>query len=130
MKILVVEDDFLTRKILKNFLKEYGEVDIAIDGEEALEAFSIAVKDGTGYNVIFLDILMPKLDGQEVLKSIRKIEESNCIYGNKGVKIVMTTVLDDSQSIIKAFREQCEVYLIKPISPEEIINTLKKLELI
>ena len=130
MKILIVEDDFVTRKILKNFLKEYGEVDIAVDGEEAIEAFSIAMKNNENYDVVFLDILMPKLDGQEVLKSIRKIEESNDIYGSKGVKIVMTTILDDSSSIIKAFRDQCEAYIIKPISQDEITKILIKLELI
>lgn len=130
MKILIVEDDFVTRKILKNFLKDYGEVDIAVDGEEAIEAFNIAKENNENYDIIFLDILMPKIDGQEVLRNIRKIEESNEIYGNKGVKIVMTTILDNSSTIIKAFRDQCEAYLIKPISQDEITKILIKLELI
>lgn len=130
MKILIVEDDFVTRKILKNFLKEYGEVDIAVDGEEAIEAFNIAAETNENYNIIFLDILMPKIDGQDVLRNIRKIEERNGVLGKNGVKIVMTTILDDSSTIIKAFRDQCEAYLIKPISQDEITKILIKLELI
>lgn len=130
MKILVVEDDFSTRQILKKILSNYGEVDIAIDGVEGLEAFKYALETQEKYDVIFLDILMPNMDGQELLKSIRDFEYKNELGGKLGVKIVMVTILSSSKDIINAFREQCEIYIIKPIEKEEIEKALKKLELI
>lgn len=130
MKILLVEDDFVTRKIFKNLLNNYGEVDIAVNGVKALEAISMSYDHGDPYDVIFLDVLMPEMDGQEVLKNTRKLEEERNIFGKDGIKIIMTTVLKDSENIIKAFREQCEGYIIKPAEKENVEKVLKKLELI
>ena len=130
MKILIVEDDFITRKILNNLLKKYGEIDIVVDGVEALEAFNIAFEEKSIYDVIFLDVQMPKMNGQEVLKKIREFENKKNIHGKDGVKIIMTTVLKDSENIIKAFREQCEGYIVKPVDKEKIEKALLKLELI
>lgn len=130
MKILIVEDDFITRKILNNLLKKYGEVDIVVDGVEALEAFNIAFEENSRYDVIFLDVQMPKMNGQEVLKKIREFENKKNIHGKDGVKIIMTTILKDSENIIKAFREQCEGYIVKPVDKEKIEKALLKLELI
>lgn len=130
MKILLVEDDFVTRKIFKNLLNNYGEVDIAVNGVEALEAVSMSYDNGDPYDVIFLDVLMPEMDGQEVLKNTRKLEEERNIFGKDGIKIIMTTVLKDSENIIKAFREQCEGYIIKPAEKENVEKVLRKLELI
>lgn len=63
MKILIVEDDFYSRKILKKFLTAYGEVDIAINGEEAVAAFKLAWEENQPYDLITLDIMMPIMDG-------------------------------------------------------------------
>lgn len=130
MKILIVEDDFITRKILNNLLKKYGEVDVVVDGLEALDAFNIAFEENERYDVMFLDVKMPKLDGQEVLKKIREFEGQHNIHGKDGIKIIMTTILKDSDNIIKAFREQCEGYIIKPVDKEKLERALSKLELI
>lgn len=130
MKILIVEDDFSTRRIMSRFLEGYGEVDIAIDGLEGFEAFQLGFESDKKYDVLFLDIQMPKSDGQELLQNIREFEYRNDITGKDGVRIVMTTILSDSKDIIKAFREQCEAYIVKPVEKEEIHRVLKKLELI
>ncbi len=127
MRILVVEDDFVARKFLSKVLSGYGEVDIAIDGSEGVNAFRNAINEGKRYELICLDIMMPEMDGQEVLKMIRNIEYENDIMGLKGAKIIMTTALKDVDNIAKAFREQAEAYLVKPISIEEINKTLKNL---
>ena len=130
MKILIVEDDFGSRKLLHVFLSPYGDCDIVVDGEEAIEAFRLALQEGTPYDLICLDIMLPKLDGQEVLKRIRTIEEEHNIVGKRSVKIIMTTALGDAKSIMTAFNSQCEGYLQKPIEKERLIKELRNLELI
>ena len=66
MRILIVEDDFPARKLLQTFLAPYGETDIVVDGEEAMEAFMIALDEGRPYDLICLDIMLPKKSGQSV----------------------------------------------------------------
>jgi len=123
--------DFLKPScFLKSILKNYGEVDIAVNGLEAVEAYKEALMEDEPYDVIFLDIMMPEMDGQAVLKEIRAFEEESDIFGREMVKIIMTTALDDSENIKTAFIEQCEGYIIKPIEREKIEKELKKIGLI
>lgn len=130
MKTLIVEDDFVSRRLLQAFLSPYGVCDIAVNGCEALVAFSLAVEENAPYDLICLDIMMPEMDGYEVLKEIRKIEEERGVSGLSGVKIIMTTALSDPKNIMMAFKEQCEDYLIKPVEKMKLINKIQKLGLI
>lgn len=130
MKSLIVDDDFFSRRILQSILSTYGESHVAVDGREALFAFEQAIAEETPYNLICLDIMMPEMDGQEVLKNIRQIENKKNIVGDNEVKIIMTTALDDSDNIKAAFREQCESYLIKPISKSKLVKVLQDFGLI
>jgi two-component system chemotaxis response regulator CheY len=74
MKILIAEDDLTSRKFLSKFLSKYGECDIVIDGLEALDAFLISLKEKKPYDLICLDIMMPKVDGVKVLKNMKVLE--------------------------------------------------------
>lgn len=130
MRILIVEDDFASRKLIHKYMAPYGDCDIVVDGEEALEAFNIAWGDGRPYDLICLDIMLPKLDGQSVLKKIREIESDKGIFGLKGVKILMTTALNDARNIIEAFRSQCEAYIPKPIDKNRLAKEMRGLGLI
>jgi two-component system, chemotaxis family, chemotaxis protein CheY len=130
MKILIVEDDFASRKLMENLLGEYGEYDSVVNGEEALQAFRLGHVDKAPYDMICLDIMMPKLDGQAVLKEIRRIEEEQDILGLDGVKIIMTTALGDAMNIMTAFRSQCEGYIQKPITREKLEAVMKDLGLL
>ncbi|MCB0330011.1 MAG: response regulator [Bdellovibrionales bacterium] len=124
MRSLVVEDDFVSRRLLQRILSAFGESDVAVNGEEALAAFESALSDNQPYEVICLDINLPGLDGQEVLKAIRARERELGIEGLDGVKIIMTTGRDDKESILTAFREGCEAYIKKPFSRGDIISKL------
>ena len=124
MRTLVVEDDFTSRKLLQRFLQAYGECDIAVNGKEAIEAFRLALDGGQRYDLICLDIMMPEMNGHEALKAIREIEETNGIHALNGVKVFMTTALDDPKNILGAFKSQCEAYLIKPIDQQRLVKEL------
>lgn len=130
MRTLIVEDDFVCRRLLQKLLSPYGDCDITINGKEAIEAFLLALDEDESYDLICLDIMMPEMDGQEALKKIREIEKEKGILGLDGVKVIMTTALKDSKNVFGAFKTGCEGYLVKPIDKKKLIEEIKKLELI
>ena len=103
-RILVVEDDFDIRELLQNFLQEAGyEVATANDGIEALSLFS-----GQRYDLIILDILLPKIDGYGVCELIRKQSD---------VPIIMLTALSGEEDQIRGLDLQVDDYITKPFRP-------------
>ena len=99
IKILIVEDELTSRLVLSKILSEYGTVDVAVDGEEAVQAYTIALHDQKPYDFITLDIKLPKMDGHEVLAIIRHLEDEHRKPGDKIAKIVMTTASDNKSDI-------------------------------
>jgi len=130
MKILIVEDDFISRQVLAKFLGEQGGCDIAVNGKEAITAFSMAIDARDPYDLVCLDIMMPEMDGLEALAQLRKIEGGHNILGEAACKVIMTTALSDSKNILKAFNDQCESYLVKPITKDKLFAELRKLGLV
>lgn len=130
MKILIVEDEFVSRALLQRMVSTFGESDIAVDGKEACDAFRSAVQQENPYDLVCLDIMMPEMNGQEVLKEIREIENANEIQGSDRTKVIMTTALNDSKNVMEAFREQCDGYLVKPIDNNRLASLLAELELV
>ena len=74
MRALIVEDEFLSRKVLRSFLMTLFEVDIVVNGREAVGAFQLAHTDKQPYDLILMDIMMPEVDGIEALQKIREME--------------------------------------------------------
>ena len=130
MKILLAEDDFASRKFMGKFLQKYGDCDVTVDGEEAVDAFLMAMEDDEPYDLVCLDVMMPVLDGYQALKAIRDIEKERGIVGNDAVKIIMTTALNEEKNVKKAFEMGCTVYCGKPVDLEKFEMALKKLALI
>ena len=120
MKILIAEDDFIARKVLSNFLTKYGEIDVTENGQMALNLFTQKLEKGDGYDLVCLDIMMPRLNGHEALEAIRLIESKQESAPIKRAKIIMTTALDDSQNILKSFNNQCDGYITKPYSWDKL----------
>lgn len=127
MKILIVDDDVSTRHLLDAILVNFGTCDSAVDGQEAVELVSKAIEKKEIYDVIFLDIMMPELNGHEALLKIRELEDSNNIHIGNGSKIVMQTCLDDKDNILSSFREGCEFYIMKPFNSQKIIELMNKM---
>lgn len=125
MRILITEDEFITRRLLFKLLLPLGKCDLAVNGLKALEAFREALKSDEKYDLVFLDIIMPKLDGIDVLKNIREMEEQAKIPADKRCKVIMTTGLADRQNVLRAANEGCDAYLIKPIIKKELYKKLR-----
>lgn len=130
MKILIAEDDLASRKFLFKFLSNYGECDLVVDGLETLDAYLMSTRENTPYDLICLDIMMPKVDGVKVLKAIRDLEKQKGILPEKRVKVIMTTALAETQIVYNAFDIGCEAYAAKPIDVEKFIEVMKKLGLL
>ena len=113
-KILVVEDEWKIRKLIKDYLVREGySVDEAGDGEEGLELFF-----QTTYDIVILDIMMPKIDGWSVCRKIR--EESQ-------VPIIMLTARADEGDQLFGFELETDEYMIKPFNPKLLVAKVKAL---
>lgn len=130
MRILIAEDDFASRLFMKKFLSKYGDCDVVVDGMEAIDSYINATNESNVYDLICLDIMMPRLDGMKALKSIRDIEKQKGIEGDEKVKIIMTTALNDKDTVLSAYDEGCEAYAWKPIETEKFVMVMKNLGLI
>lgn len=129
MKILIAEDDLASRRFLSKFLTQYGEVDLVVDGLEALDAYLMAVKEKAPYDLICLDIMMPKVDGVKVLKAIRDFETKQKIEAKQRVKVIMTTALAETDYVNQAFEIGCEAYAAKPIDTNKMLEVIRKIGL-
>ena len=130
MKILIAEDDFASRKFMMRFLSKYGEVDVTVDGMEAIDAYTMAWELNEPYDLVCLDIMMPTMDGYQALKAMRELEEELKIPEEKRPKIIMTTALSEGRNVTRAFELGCVAYAGKPIDQKKFEHVLKKLELI
>jgi len=130
LKMLIVEDDFASCKVMEEYLSEYGDCDTAANGVQGVEAFKNALDTGLPYDLVCLDIMMPEMDGHEALRTIRQIEQEHGISDSSGVRVIMTTAKDRSRDMIEAFDEGCASYLVKPLDQEKLVAEMHKLGLI
>lgn len=130
MKILLAEDDFVTRKFMANFLSKYGDCDVTVDGMEAMEAYRFGLEEEEPYDLVCLDVMMPVLDGYQALKGIRDIEKEKELDKTKISKIVMVTALNDKRNAKKAFDLGCDAFSGKPFDPKKFEETLNELGLL
>ena len=108
-KILVVDDESRMRKLVRDFLvKQDFDVLEAGDGEEALDVF-YEEKD---ISLVILDVMMPKMDGWEVCREIRK---------NSKVPIIMLTARGDERDELLGFELGVDEYISKPFSPKILV---------
>ncbi|MCI9532588.1 MAG: response regulator transcription factor [Lachnospiraceae bacterium] len=110
-KILVVEDDFDIRELLQNFLQEAGyEVTIANDGMEAISIFS-----DRQFDLILLDVMLPKIDGFTVCELVRKQSQ---------IPIIMLTALNGEEEQIRGLDMQVDDYITKPFSMPVLVRKI------
>ena len=130
LRILIVEDDFLSRFTLSEMLSDFGLCNVAVDGKEAVAAFQARLEQGCPYNLVCLDIMMPGMTGHEAILEMRALEARHGIHGLSRARIVMTTALGDQSNVFLAFKQECDAYLVKPLSREALVAEMNNLQLI
>ena len=125
MKALIIEDVRVNQRMLHKILSKYGTCHMAQNGTEGFDLFINAQNNEEPYDVIFLDILMPGIDGLKLLKKIRTVDGE----ANK-VRVIMATSVADAKSVNEALKIGCDGYLIKPYQVDKIQQLLTKFEMI
>jgi len=112
LKILVVEDEKNISDIVIKYLVKNGfDCKLASNGFEALELFS-----KENFHLILLDVMMPGINGFEVLQNIREISD---------IPIIMLTAKQEEVDRLKGFEKGADDYVVKPFSPRELISRIK-----
>ena len=112
MKILVVDDEALIRNVVKEYLEaEHFKVDEAGDGDEAIK-----LVNNKDYDLIVLDIMMPKKDGFQTMKEIKKM---------KNIPVIMLSARQEEFDKLIGFDLGIDDYVTKPFSPKELVARVK-----
>ncbi|NGZ04744.1 MAG: response regulator [Magnetococcales bacterium] len=131
MKILITDDEAHNRLLLEKILSPHGQCDLMNNGLEAVEAFEMSLLDGTPYDLVCMDIMMPVMDGQEALRKIRELERTHNIDETEESVIIMVTALNTEEHVVQAFfRGGCTDYLAKPVTRDKVLDKLRHYSLI
>lgn len=128
MKALVAEDDMASGKFMEKLLSKYGEVVVARDGIAAVDEFVKAINSGDKFDLVCMDIMMPKIDGYKALASIRDAERKLGLARDSRCKVIMVSALDEGFDASYA-SDDYEEYLCKPIDIIKFDGLVKKLGL-
>ncbi len=126
-RILILEDDPVSGKLMQKYLDPYGDCTLVVDGKTAVEVFEQAVLNGDIFHLLVLDIMVPEIHGKDVLKRIREIESRHEIPVGRRARAIMTTALSDTQNVVDSFKGHCDAYLIKPIDRKVLISEISSL---
>jgi two-component system, cell cycle response regulator len=116
MKILIVEDDPISRRILENFLEKWGyDVTAAIDGSAAWEI----MQNPEAPNLVISDWMMPNMDGVELCEKIRAMEKAEYTY------FILLTTKTEKKDIIEGLESGADDFIVKPFDHEELKSRVK-----
>ena len=125
MRVLVIDDDESTRKLLKSMVAKMGDCETADSGKAALSAFKKAWQDWRPFDLIFLDILMPEMNGSQVLIKIRELERKKGIPDKLRAKIVMVSGVSQKEMVMACLRDGCDDFMVKPLETRQVMNKIK-----
>lgn len=116
-KILAVDDEPHIRRLVQVNLERHGyEVITAADGKEALEKVTTENPD-----LVVLDVMMPYMDGFEVLQTLRKNP------GTRDLPVIMLTAKAQDADVFRGWQSGADLYLTKPFNPMELISFVKRI---
>ena len=126
MKILIVDDEPVSRQVLIKMLSDIAECESAENGMQALAAYKKGWEDWAPFDLMTLDIRMPEMDGKKVLQAIRAMENEKKVPKDKRIKILMTSSHTDKETIISCAQMGCDDYISKPFDRETLLKKIRK----
>lgn len=131
LRALIVDDDPVNTRFLQEILAPYATCDTAEDGQEGLDAFGRALAADAPYDFIFLDIMMPGMDGHQALEGMRHLEHRKGVASSDAAKVIVVSANDDSRNVYRAFFQgQAISFLAKPFSCDTVLDELRKFDII
>jgi two-component system chemotaxis response regulator CheY len=127
MRILVVDDESVSRKVLRKALEAFGQCEEAEDGREATAAFKQAWEESSPFDLLMLDVSMPDMDGREVLHQIRNLEKDMKVPNRGQTKIVMVTSHSEEDTVLTCLRAGCNDFIVKPFDQGVLFEKLARL---
>ncbi|MCD4721340.1 MAG: HDOD domain-containing protein [Desulfobacula sp.] len=127
MKILIVDDENISRTILLKKMELIGECTAVDDSLNALELYDKAVKNKEPFDLITLDVSMPKMDGRQLLQLIRKKEKALKIIKKDRVKIIMVSSRMNMSIIKECIKLGCDGYISKPVNKYQLLENLSRM---
>lgn len=126
MRFLIVDDEESIRFLLPKYLGSYGECSVASNGYEAIAALKGSLEKGEFFTAVFMDIMMPGMDGHETAVKMREAEQQAGVPDDKAFKLVMLSAVDDVDSMNKAFLDEyASCYVLKPLRKNAILDELR-----
>ena len=126
MQILIVDDEMVSRTKLEAIMSSRGQCQTATCGNQALDLYERSLTDGNGFDLVMLDIGMPDLQGDQVLKRLRKMENN----GPHRAAVVMVTARSDQANVLTCLNNGCDAYITKPFNAKAIDEKLARLGLV
>lgn len=127
MKILVVDDEIVSRKKMEKIMEDFGECRVVDSGTAAVDSFNEAWSFGIPYDLILLDISMPDMSGIEVLNKIRQMEKEKALAKSHCVKIMMVTTHSDKEIVVDCMKSGCNNYIVKPFDRDRVLDKLSSI---
>ena len=125
MKILIVDDDLVSRNKLLAILESHGRCALAEGGKPALRLFIDAYRAEQAFDLIVLDIDMPDIQGISVLQKIRNFEKSRSLSAEQRCHILMVTGFSDRDHVRQSLQSGCDAYLLKPFNRDSVEKCLE-----
>ena len=120
MKILVVDDELVSREKIRRIMENFGPCKAVDSGEAAIAAFQEAWNSWSPFDLITMDISMPAMSGLETLQKLREIEKEKNVPKEKKVKIVMATSDADRDTVVTCLVDGCDDYIVKPFNQKTV----------
>jgi CheY-like chemotaxis protein len=126
MKVLIIDDDTICREKLRICMEPYATSHLTHNGFDALVLFRQALQAHEPFDLIFLDLCMPGMEGKQVLEQMRQIEKELLPPRHQSACIIMVTATAERAIVMECLERGCNDYVIKPFVPSNIQRTLKK----
>ncbi len=127
MNILIAEKEEASKEMLSNLFSQHAKCKFVSDGLEAVEDIKASINKGNFYDLIFIDYDLSRMNGIQVLKSLRKCEQGTNIFGKTKVILALDSL--DVTELMRFFSTTHEKFIIKPLDENQVLRVVKELQL-
>jgi two-component system chemotaxis response regulator CheY len=126
MRCLVIDDEPIARLQLRLLLESRGPVEEAPDAIAGLQRIRDAIADNHPFDLVCIDLSMPGPSGIDAIKMVQEVDRK--LRRGKRTSVVVVTASDDQKDIRAALHQHVDGYLLKPVTPGQIVETIDPLD--